>query len=79
MKDDTCIDVFLFLGHAWMTSLTLILSIILPFIIILHASVTNGIFQLPKQTGENKNWHTRQQKILAILIQNSGNWDDFIV
>ena len=46
-----------------------ILSIILPFIIIIHASVTNCIFRLPKQTGENKNWRTRQQNILTILIQ----------
>ena len=39
-----------------MASLTciLILSIILPFIIIIHASVTNCIFQLPKQIGENR-------------------------
>ena len=32
-----------------------------------NASATNCIFQPPKQT--SKNWHTRQQKTLTILIQ----------
>ena len=37
-----------------MASLILIVSIILPFIIIIRVSVTKCIFQLPKQTGETK-------------------------